>query len=210
MPVNYDRTVWFYDPLSRFIFGRALINAQLYLLKYISINSSIIIIGGGTGWILEEISALIASGLTITYVETSEKMIDRSKKRFIANNEVVFINQPIETIKSLSPFDVVITPFLFDNFKDETADKIFYHLHKLLKSDGLWLYSDFQPGNCLWQKLLLKSMLLFFTVLCGLEATKLPEMDQIFERYNYKVLDRQTFYRNFVISKIYLNTIQPT
>jgi len=207
MPVNYDPAVWFYDPLSRFIFGRALINAQLYFLKYIKINSNIIIVGGGTGWILEEISSKIPTGLKITYVETSEKMIIRSKKRFIANNEVVFINQPIEVINGLSPFDIVITPFLFDNFKDEIADKLFYHLHKLQKPGGLWLFSDFQPGKSLWQKLLLKSMLLFFGRFCGVEATKLPEMSQKFTSNSYLVIDQQNFYRNFIISIIYSKTI---
>lgn len=206
MPVNYNRTAWFYDPLSRLVFGRALINAQVYLLKYIKTDSNIIIVGGGTGWLLEEISRIIQSGLTITYVETSENMMTRSKKRFTANNKVIFINQAIENVNNLPLFDVVITPFLFDNFSDETAEKIISHLHLSLKHGGLWLYSDFQLQNKVWQKLLFKSMLLFFGCFGGMEVTKLPEMGKIFGRYGYGELDQQSFYKNFIVSKIYLNT----
>ena len=71
MAANYDNSAWFYDRLSRLIYGKALVRSQVYLLRYIPAGSIILIAGGGTGWILEEISKLHPSGLKITYVEIS-------------------------------------------------------------------------------------------------------------------------------------------
>src|ERR1700748_1727174 len=133
MAVNYNNAAWFYDRLSRMVYGRALINAQVYLLQYVPANSNILIVGGGTGWILDELTKLQPSGLRITYVEVAEKMLALSKKRGIGANEVIFINEAIEKVKLPSNFDVVITPFLFDNFTEQTLTKVFSHIHSLLK-----------------------------------------------------------------------------
>ena len=47
-----------YDFISRLVFGDSLVEAQTSLLHYIPSNSQILIVGGGTGWILEEISKI--------------------------------------------------------------------------------------------------------------------------------------------------------
>ena len=71
MASNYDNSAAFYDQLSQMVFGKALIRAQLYLLQQVPPNSTVLIVGGGTGWILEELSNIHYSGLAITYVEIS-------------------------------------------------------------------------------------------------------------------------------------------
>lgn len=124
MPANYNNSAWFYDQLSRLVYGRTLIKAQAYLLKYVPENANILIVGGGTGEILEELSKVHPAGLQITYVEIAKNMMTRSKKRDVDNNEVVFINDAIENVALKANFDVVITPFLFDNFKEPTAQRI--------------------------------------------------------------------------------------
>jgi spermidine synthase len=81
MAGNYDNSASFYDGLSRLVFGRTLIAAQVAFLSSIPKNAKVLIIGGGTGWILEEITRLYPSGLTITYVEISANMMALSQKR---------------------------------------------------------------------------------------------------------------------------------
>jgi ubiquinone/menaquinone biosynthesis C-methylase UbiE len=82
LPSNYDNSAWFYDRLSRIILGKALIRAQTTFLPYLSLpNSKVLIAGGGTGWILEEIAKVHPSGLHITYVELSEKMMALCTKK---------------------------------------------------------------------------------------------------------------------------------
>ena len=203
MAANYNNSAWFYDGLSRLVFGRALIDAQVYLLQYIPLNSHILIAGGGTGWILEEIGKVHPSDLTITYVEVSAKMMEKSKKRFTGKNRVIYINSAIENVTMDTSYDVIITPFLLDNFTTETLQKVFDHLHTLLKPNGLWLNTDFQLSGIWWQKVFINAMLLFFKSLCRIEASQLPDIEKQFKQNNYKVIAIKTFFNGFVISKVY-------
>jgi ubiquinone/menaquinone biosynthesis C-methylase UbiE len=199
---NYDNSAAIYDNLSRLVFGKALVVAQVHLLSHIPANSNVLIIGGGTGWILEEITKLNSSGLNISYVEISEKMTDISRKRNVGNNRVTFINKPIQQIM-LNQQHVIITPFLFDNFTETNLHPLFAHIHSMLKPGGLWLNTDFQLTGKWWQYILLKSMLLFFKVLCGVESWRLPDVEKQFNEYEYRIIEAKTFFSNFIVTKMY-------
>jgi ubiquinone/menaquinone biosynthesis C-methylase UbiE len=203
MAANYNNSAWFYDRLSRLVYGRALIKAQVYLLRFIPTNSKVLIVGGGTGWILEEIVKIHPSGLQCTYVEVAPKMMALSKKRKAGNNRVIFINEAIENVPLLSDFDVVITPFLFDNFTEQTFKKVFSHIHSSLKPGGLWLNCDFQLKGKWWQKGLLKSMFLFFRMICDIEASALPDVNNQFNQRGYKAIASETFFGEFIISQVF-------
>ncbi|WP_431293951.1 class I SAM-dependent methyltransferase [Pedobacter sp. P26] len=110
---NYDKIANHYDTLSRLVFFKSQVNAQVNQLQYIPKDSSVLIAGGGTGWILEEITKIYPSGLKIVYVEISAKMIALSQKREFKNNQVKFVNLGIEDFSTDTVFDVVLTPFLF-------------------------------------------------------------------------------------------------
>lgn len=207
MANNYDNTAWFYDGLSRLVFGKAIINAQVYLLQHVPPESNILIAGGGTGWILDELTKLHPAGLTITYVEVSAKMMKVSAKRNIGANKVIFINSPIENIALQPDFDVVITPFLFDNFSNATAKKVFDHINVALQPDGLWLYADFEPTGKLWQKMLLKTMHTFFKMLCGIEATRLPDVKHFFTEQRYRSVKSKAFFADFIGATVYSRSL---
>jgi ubiquinone/menaquinone biosynthesis C-methylase UbiE len=203
MAANYNNSAWFYDKLSRIIYGKALVRSQVYLLPFIPANSKILLIGGGTGWILEEIAKIQPAGLKITYVEVAANMIGRSRKRDAGDNGVIFINQAVEDVPLANNFDVVITPFLFDNFTEENLQKIFSHIHDSLKPGGRWLNIDFRLTGKWWQKALLKSMLLFFRLVCSIEAKKLPDIERCFEENYYKVIEQKSFFSDFILSTAY-------
>ncbi|MDR6942590.1 class I SAM-dependent methyltransferase [Mucilaginibacter pocheonensis] len=203
MAANYHNSAWFYDRLARLVYGRALINTQLYLLHYIEPGSNVLIVGGGTGWILEELTKIHSSGLRITYVEVAEAMMALSQKRETGSNRVVYINNAVENVDLAPDFDVVITPFLFDNFTEQTFQTVFTHIHHLLKPDGLWLNADFQLTGKWWQQLLLKSMFIFFKAICGIEARKLPGIESYFAANNYQVISEKTFFGDFIMAKVY-------
>jgi ubiquinone/menaquinone biosynthesis C-methylase UbiE len=200
---NYDTVAWFYDRLSRIVFGSALINAQLYLLSAIPAGAKILIAGGGTGWILEEITKLHPSGLTITYIDASAKMIARSRKRNTGNNKVVFITSTVEAAQIDSTFNIIMTPFLFDNLTEETAQSVFFCMDKLLLPHGKWLYSDYQDTSIYWQRVLLRAMYIFFGAFSGVKAKRLPPVESYFSQNNYTVTGQKTFFKNFVVSYIY-------
>jgi ubiquinone/menaquinone biosynthesis C-methylase UbiE len=203
MAANYDNSAWFYDRLSRVIYGKALVRAQVYLLQYIPAGSNILIAGGGTGWLLEEISKLHPSGLKITYVEISAKMMALSRKRNVSSNQVTYINVPVENLDGQNSYDVLITPFLFDNFTEQTLQTVFSHLHKQLKTGGIWLNTDFRPTGKWWQAFLLRSMILFFRIICQIEAKKLPEIEKCFEQYQLKIIGQKAFFGEFILSTAY-------
>lgn len=203
MAANYDNSAWFYDQLSRLVYGKALVRAQVYLLQYIPVGSNILIAGGGTGWILEEISKLHSSGLKITYVEISANMMALSRKRNIGSNEVIFINGPVENLEGQNNYDVLITPFLFDNFTEQTLQIVFAHLHNQLKPGGLWLNTDFRPTGKWWQAFLLQSMISFFRIICQIEAKKLPEIEKCFEQHQLKIIGQRDFFGEFILSTAY-------
>jgi ubiquinone/menaquinone biosynthesis C-methylase UbiE len=203
MAANYDNSAWFYDRLSRLVYGKALVRSQVYLLKHIPENSSILIAGGGTGWILEEIAKVRSSGLTITYAEISTNMMALSKKRNTGGNNVMFINEPVETVKTDKVYDLVFTPFLFDNFTEQTLQQVFAHVHNQLKAGGIWLNTDFRPAGKWWHTFLLKSMIVFFRAICGIEAKQLPDIERQFERHQYRVIDQESFFGEFILSAAY-------
>ncbi|WPU95132.1 methyltransferase domain-containing protein [Mucilaginibacter sabulilitoris] len=203
MAANYNNSAWFYDRLSRLVYSKALVNAQLYLLDFIEPGSNVLIAGGGTGWILDEITKLHPTGLHITYVEIAAGMMALSQKRNTGQNEVVYINDAIENVSLTPNFDVVITPFLFDNFTEQTLTTVFNHIHSLLIPGGLWLNADFQLTGKWWQGFLLKSMFLFFKVICDIEASKLPAIETHFTQNGYNAIAEKTFFNEFIMAKVY-------
>lgn len=200
MAANYDHTAWFYDALSRMVFGSSIRKAQISTLKYIPAHAHVLIAGGGTGWILDEISRIHPSGLTITYVEISENMTALSKQKNVRNNAVQFINKPVEEVKLAFAADVVITPFLFDNFTQQAAEGLFSHLHYQLKPGGIWLYTDFRVKKN-WHRLLLKSMYSFFRIFKAVQVNSLPDIDHLINKFGYQIISINTFYGDFIIAK---------
>lgn len=203
---NYDKIAKHYDFLSRLVFSKSQVNAQIDQLKYISKGDNILIVGGGTGWILEEVAALYPSGIQITYVEISEKMIDISKARHYGLNEVIFVNSGIEDFKSDRTFDIIATPFLFDNFSKERAGGIFKKLDKLLKNEGLWFMVDFttdHKNGRWWKKLFLKIMYTFFKLAGNVEARSLADMTTHFNKASYLPMHEAFHYRQFIKATIY-------
>ncbi len=200
---GYSNVAWFYDTLSRVVYGKALIEAQVHFLPLIPPNSSILIVGGGTGWILEKVAKVHPSGLSITYVEVAEEMMALSRKRNAGDNNVTFITQPIQKVTGFYDFDVIITPFLFDNFSPATFDKVFNQLHGLLKPNGIWLNTDFQLTEKWWQMILLKSMLIFFRLLAGVESKRLPDIETEFVIRDYHLMNAKSFFGEFIKTSAY-------
>jgi len=205
MPANYDHIARIYDLLSKMIYGNAIINAQVCMLRCVPQRSSILIVGGGTGWILEKLAGQYPQGLEIDYIESSATMISLSRQRDNKGNKVNFIHLPVESFATQKSYDVIITPFIFDNFKKEKIEQVFVKLDSRLKPNGLWLYADFVNDKIesrLWKKLLLKVMYLFFLITCGIETQELISMDEYFAD-SYKIESEKYFYLRFIRSVVY-------
>ena len=203
MPANYNHTAWFYDALAQVVFGQAQVKAQNHFLQQIPAGSHILIVGGGTGQILEALTRLHPASLYITYVEIADRMVALSRKRHTGQNMVTYVTADIMTYTCPQPVDVIITAFLFDNFSEANLKKAFAHLHQQLKPGGLWLNTDFQLTGPLWQKVLLKSMYTFFKLLKAVDVMQLPDTTALFVAPQYEALGLKLFYGKFILSGIY-------
>jgi len=200
---NYDNAAWFYDRLSRVVFGNTLKKAQTTFLPLINPQSKILIAGGGTGWIIEELGKIHPTGLNITYVELSEKMMAKARKRNARGNTITYINQPVEETELSSDFDYIITPFLLDSIPHPAFKQVFNSMHNLLKTEGLWLNTDFQLTGKWWQKPLLKGMYLFFKLMGCTNVTELPAIKQQFTDTGYITIAEQTFFGKLILAGAY-------
>lgn len=203
---SFDKVAPFYDVLSRMIYFNAQRNAQINQLHYLQPGSVILIVGGGSGWILESIAAHYSSGLQIVYVEMSERMMRYSQRRNAGENLVTFVLADITDYSSDLKFDAILTPFLFDNFSTQTADRVFMQINTLLKPQGLWLTADFsleKPNGQWWKLLMTKAMYTFFKAFGIVEGNKLINIDSLFSQHQYRLKDKQFYYRGFIKGCVY-------
>jgi ubiquinone/menaquinone biosynthesis C-methylase UbiE len=205
MSNDYNSIAKFYDGLSRVVYQKSIVKAQVFLIQLIKDNDNILIVGGGTGWILEEIAKLKRQNVSVVYVEKSSAMINLAQKKKAAYLKTTFIQNGIEEYNTDEKFDVIITAFLFDNFKEDKIKFVFTKLDNYLKNKGIWLYADFvndQSNKKIWQQLLLKSMYVFFSITTGIETQELIDMRSYFAA-NYELLTEQFYYSRFIQAKAY-------
>lgn len=201
---NYDAVSIYYDVLGALVFGGALMRSQAYFLSHIPAEASVLVAGGGSGKILEKIARIHSSGLSIVYVEISERMLVSARKRDAGDNRVEFVCAPIENYTTTQTFDVVVTPFLFDNFLPDKAHSVHQKINHVLAQGGLWLYTDFVYRNRrpFWEIFLLGFMYAFFRRTAKVEADRLTDMRPLFS-VAYGAADRRTFYAGFMEAVLY-------
>ncbi|MGA0558567.1 class I SAM-dependent methyltransferase [Larkinella sp. VNQ87] len=171
---GFDGIASFYDFLSRLVFGNALLKAQSRWLDLLPARSTILIFGGGTGWLLARLLAT-CDPRKIIYLDASPKMISMSRKRVKDDPRVDFRIGTETSVRSNDRVDVVITPFILDLFSENRLkNRILPPLLTALRPNGWWLCSDFLPPRRGWQRLLLWSQYRFFRTVSRIEARNLP------------------------------------
>lgn len=198
---SYDRLAKHYDFLSRMVFFKSQVQAQTEQLIYIKNCKHLLIVGGGTGWILKDLNVLTTT-INITFVETSAKMIELANK-VNTHHQVEFIHQDIENFNSNKNFDAVLTPFLFDNFDEIKAKKVFLKIDNMLLGRAFWLYMDFRLDGKWWKNLLLKTMHLFFSLMRVVKVNTLPKMENAFSTNGYELRSEKLYYSGFIEAKVY-------
>ncbi len=203
--MNYDRVAGCYDILSGIVFGNTLIRSQTCLLRFVKNNDKILMAGGGSGRILEETDRSDLQGLEVMYAEASAAMIRRAQKRSLSNITVQFAAGAVEQMDLPTGFDIIFTPFLFDNFTDEAAANLFSFLHQHLVPGGYWLQADFyvNSSSSLWKKALLQSMYAFFSLTAGVKTNRLPDISRLFQQHSYQRVFQQWHYREFISSEVW-------
>ncbi|WP_234734068.1 class I SAM-dependent methyltransferase [Tellurirhabdus bombi] len=194
---GFNRVATWYDKLASLVFGNVLKTAQTTFIPKIPQDAVIVVLGGGSGWLL---SVLLDECLPrkVIYIDASFRMISLAQQRVENDPRVEFRVGNEQDVRLDDRADVVITPFILDLFTQsrlETA--ILPKLNNALKVGGLWLSTDFMNPNFLWQRLLLRAMYRFFRLTAGIEARRLANWYELLNK-DFTRLDEASYWNGFI------------
>jgi ubiquinone/menaquinone biosynthesis C-methylase UbiE len=205
---NFDRVAPIYDRLSYLVFGNSIRKAQHAFLELVSSCDNVLVLGGGTGSFLPALRKRIVEG-QIVFVDTSAQMISRAVKRIPADPHVTFLHGRLEDLAPDFKADVVITHFFLDLFGDQELPEIVRKIRTHTQYNSKWFVSDFVNGKSLWQRILLKSMYLFFRICTKLGNHTLPDWSSAVLGNGYFELDRREFYHGFIRACVFRKVMKP-
>lgn len=199
---DFNRVASVYDTLASLVFGRNLIKSQLHFLDTIPDEATVLILGGGSGELLQTLLQQ-KPHCQVVYVDASERMIELARQRVQNSARVTFVCGTEDTQLPAPVFTVIITNFYLDLFTPTSLQKIIMRLRTLLAPGGQWLVTDFVNPSALWQKLLLKSMYLFFRIVSNIEASHISDWPEMLSNARLSGQAAKTFYRGMIKSVVF-------
>ncbi|RAK00335.1 methyltransferase family protein [Larkinella arboricola] len=176
---GFDGIAPFYDALSRLVFGNTLRKAQAHWLDRIPPGADILVLGGGSGWLLSRLLA-VCKPRQVIYIDASAVMIELARQKVNNDRRVDFRAGTELAIQPTDRVDVVITPFVLDLFTEERLKTVVLpRLFSSLRNNGLWLCCDFLEPRVWWQRILLWCEYHFFRTISHIEADRLPNWPQL-------------------------------
>ena len=203
---NFNWIAPLYDPLAFLVFGRQLDRAQTVFLPRIPFGASVLIVGGGTGWLLEQVLTT-SQPKQVVYLETSAQMVVRSSRRMIRHAVVGSVDFRVgdETLlTSDEHFDVILTPFVLDLYTEKTLQTSFVPaLRSRLTPGGLWLVTDFVQPQVGWQKALLWTMIRFFRLTADIDVRQLADWQRCLQESKLTLQGREQRVGGMVSSEVW-------
>ena len=199
---GFDRIAFIYDFLAKLVFGKSIIDSQKFFLSNISDNSKVLILGGGSGWLLSEFLKQ-KPNCEVWYIEASEKMISLSKGKIENIRNVHFIHGTEQDIQLSIKYDVLITNFYLDLFTNHQLLNIITKIRSVMKAEAQWIVTDFVNNKRWWQSIMLKVMYWFFRITCSIESRQLPEWNRLVEKAGVKEVSSKAFYSGFIKTALY-------
>jgi tRNA (cmo5U34)-methyltransferase len=199
---NFDGIAPWYDFLVKLVFGKSVKHAQELFLDRLPQTGHVLIVGGGTGWIVE--SLLKVQPLHhVTFIEASAKMLKIAQQRLRDKSDrVTFVHGTDENIPLGVLYDGIITNFFLDLFLPKGLNVIIHRLKKHLKTDGYWIATDFVATQW-WHRVFLRTMYLFFRFTSNIRARQLPPWHKTLTENGVKEISSAAFYGGFIVTKLY-------
>jgi 2-polyprenyl-3-methyl-5-hydroxy-6-metoxy-1,4-benzoquinol methylase len=201
---RYNFIAPLYDLLKRIVFGKTLDRATSHHVKTIQPDAQILVVGGGTGAVLKD----FGPNQTIQYVDSSSSMILRAQNQVVSCH-VTYHHTKFEDFKTKLNFDTIILPFFLDQFNDSEISDIISTCNALLNMDGILIVSDFKPIENLtkwYQKLLLKTVIVFFTITTRHRVRKIFNSSEVIQDSNFQCIKTNFFYSGMVFASIWKKT----
>jgi ubiquinone/menaquinone biosynthesis C-methylase UbiE len=190
----------YYDLLSKLIFGTKIEKLKVSFFNRIPANSNVLFIGGGSGTSLQTLLQ-IRNNVSIDYVEPSSKMIKKAIKRVGGSTNIHFHQLNIEEFEGVD-YDVIITEYFFDLFDEFKIYELVEMIGLKLNRNGKWIDTDFRAPNTFKDRLLLKTMYLFFKLTVNLKTNNLVSTNQLFLNAGLEILGENTACEGFSTSRL--------
>lgn len=204
---NFNAVAPIYDFLALLVFGRKLQQAQLTWLNRIPTGGTVLLVGGGTGWLLQQLLTRCLPK-RVVYLETSSQMLARASQRLLRQSVIGTVEFRLGDETSLTdqePFDVILTPFVLDLFPESFLQKSFVpRLYSVLKPGGLWLVTDFVPTTIGWQRALLWTMIRFFRLTAGIQIQQLVNWQQVLATASLTVREQRSHLKGMVAADVWV------
>ena len=199
MKNSFDRVAGYYDRLARLVFGKIWDKIQKSPLPFLQNKKSILIVGGGTGLILESLE----ESQEVVFVELSKKMLDLAKQRK-TSAAVDFVQQNYLTWQSDQKLDAILFPFFLDAFSESSLNSILQKCQAELSSRGELIVVDFERAAPL-QNFVTKIMLLFFRIATKLESRQLLDFKKIIASVGFEMIEEKAFLKGWVYLRVFRN-----
>lgn len=184
---GFDLLAPVYDLLAFIVFGRTLRRAQTGLLDELRSARTVLVVGGGTGFLLEAI--LARTEARVLHLDLSAGMVRRARRRLERRRpqdlgRVLFVRGDLRGLPLAGSFDAICTPFVLDLLDASAVLRAVRDLRAVLAPQGVWYDTDFRravrgplrPAA----DALLAVMYSFFRLTCGIDARRLPAIDASF------------------------------
>lgn len=207
---NFDRIAPYYDTLAGWVFGDQIRKSQTAFLHLIPKDGNVLVLGGGTGWVLNEIM-LQCQPRQIVYIEPSGEMIRLAQKSIqqadLPPTSVTFIQGTIAKLDSDDRFDCLITPFVLDLFDAPELEEVCIQLQDSLRIGGYWVFADFHiPNNWIgpFARLLIRLMYAFFRLTSQVKTRQLADVSPCFPVAHFTEVKSAVFACGMITGKLYL------
>ena len=188
---GFDRLASIYDLVVWLVFGNKISNLKKTFLESLSKGDNSIIIGGGSGKILEyALQSDIATNFV--YAELSERMIEKTKSRITASDlsRIEFCDD-FEPKLQEKKFDYIILPFVLDCYRNRDVKAMLSQFSAALTENGSIVFFDFnlskedgfEPKQ--WKTGFIKLLYTFFRLTTGIPAKKLPSFSRHFNEAGF-------------------------
>jgi tRNA (cmo5U34)-methyltransferase len=207
---DFSRVASVYDALAALVFGRAQRRAQQAALAaglpLAGATPHILVLGGGSGWVLTELLRHCPDA-RVLYLETSGTMLALAQARLRrmapgAAAQVEFRQGSEQALGPTEQFDVIVTFFVLDCFTLTEFPAALARLQAACRPRGLWLAVDFRPPSMWWQRVLLRTMYLFFGLAVGLRARQLPPWPTALAALGLQNRYQKHYYGNFILCQV--------
>ncbi len=199
----YQKLAPIYDLLRNWIFPE-IKKAQADFFSSLPESKSILIVGGGTGDFLPT-PLNSQPDAQITFLDSSEKMIDKAKKH--QNSYISFIHSKIEEYTPALKHDLLVLPFFLDHFNESELVEWSSILQEKVSPNGSIAILDY--GEKSRDNIRVKLLEFTSTKLLGLNIQQIHFPTVFIQKLNGKSILKKSYFNGLLQAEIIQLAVNP-